>query len=148
MSPSGLNRMPDEELFAVIQYPILSQRRKAKLRMNPSLYDFKDGGTRCEIHTPEPPRHWYNYLWNENGYCAQISQSGYGRSYYINEKADMCRINRDGARYIYLRDDESQACWNIGKGRWVSLWRISGVSTNLPLQRFLQPVRISMVHGK
>ncbi len=84
--------------------------------MNPSLYDFKDGGTRCEIHTPEPPRHWYNYLWNENGYCAQISQSGYGRSYYINEKADMCRINRDGARYIYLRDDESQACWNIGKG--------------------------------
>ena len=54
------------------------------------------------------PRYWYNYLWNENHYCAQISQTGHGRSYYLSEKADMCMMNQDDARYIYLRDEKSK----------------------------------------
>lgn len=79
-------------------------------------YRFSKDGTSCLISCMQPPRHWYNYLWNENGYCSQISQMGHGRSYYINEKADMCMINSHDARYVYLRDDESGECWNIGYG--------------------------------
>ena len=81
-----------------------------------ALYEFTPDGAGCVIHDPETPRYWYNYLWNELGYCAQISQTGHGRSYYLNEKADMCMLNRDAARYVYLRDEQSGICWNIGAG--------------------------------
>lgn len=81
---------------------------------NGKLYDFTCDGNGCVIYEPAPPRHWYNYLWNEDGYCAQVSQGGHGCSYYLSGKADMCRINRDSARYIYLRDDRTGMCWNIG----------------------------------
>ena len=83
---------------------------------NTDLYQFTDEGNSCQILDPATPRHWYNYLWNEDRYCAQISQTGHGRSYFLSEKADMCMINQNDARYIYLRDDESGSCWNIGKG--------------------------------
>ena len=79
-------------------------------------YGFAKDGSAFVIRKAETPRYWYNYLWNEDRYCAQISQIGHGRSYYLSEKADMCMINKDGARYVYLRDDETGECWNIGKG--------------------------------
>ena len=81
-----------------------------------AIYEFTEEGDACVIRDPETPRYWYNYLWNELGYCAQISQIGHGRSYYLNEKADMCMLNRDAARYIYLRDEQNGACWNVGFG--------------------------------
>ena len=81
-----------------------------------ALYEFTPDGAGCVIHAPETPRYWYNYLWNELGYCAQISQTGHGRSYYLNDKADMCMLNRDAARAVYLRDEQSGSCWNIGAG--------------------------------
>ena len=80
------------------------------------LYEFTEDGNSCVICDPAPPRHWYNYLWNEDRYCAQVSQTGHGRSYYLSEKAEMCMINRDDARYVYVRDDESKDAWNIGQG--------------------------------
>lgn len=80
------------------------------------IYVFSQDGNSCIIKEPRPPRYWYNYLWNENRYCAQVSQIGHGRSYYLSEKADMCMINRDDARYVYLRDEETHSCWNIGFG--------------------------------
>ncbi|MCM1144699.1 MAG: hypothetical protein NC407_08310, partial [Lachnoclostridium sp.] len=49
------------------------------------LYHFTEDGNTCVITNPKTPRYWYNYLWNENGYCAQIAQTGQGRSYYIDE---------------------------------------------------------------
>lgn len=79
-----------------------------------ALYEFAEDSA-CVIYDPETPRHWYNYLWNDLGYCAQVSQTGHGRSYYLNEKADMCMLNRDAARFVYLRDEESGSCWNIGE---------------------------------
>ena len=79
-------------------------------------FEFAGDGSSCVIRNLETPRYWYNYLWNELGYCAQISQIGHGRSYYLNEKADMCMLNRDAARYIYLRDEQNGACWNVGFG--------------------------------
>ena len=78
------------------------------------IYEFTEQGNSCVIYDPKPPRYWFNYLWNENGYCAQISQNGHGRSYYLNEKADMCMINNNDARYVYIRDDETNQSWNIG----------------------------------
>ena len=80
------------------------------------IYEFTQDGNACVIKEPRTPRYWYNYLWNENRYCAQVSQIGHGRSYYLSEQADMCMINRDDARYVYLRDEETQSCWNIGLG--------------------------------
>lgn len=79
-------------------------------------YEFSANGQSCLIHDPKPPRYWFNYLWNENGYCSQVSQMGHGRSYYINDKADMCMINNNDARYVYLRDEDSRIAWNIGEG--------------------------------
>lgn len=80
------------------------------------MYEFNEDGSSCLIYDAKPPRYWFNYLWNENGYCAQISQMGHGRSYYLNEKADMCMINNNDVRYLYIRDEESGNCWNIGAG--------------------------------
>lgn len=84
--------------------------------MKKPMYEFTKDGSSCLIYDARPPRYWFNYLWNENGYCAQISQMGHGRSYYLNEKADMCMINNNDARYVYLRDEETKECWNIGEG--------------------------------
>ena len=44
------------------------------------LYEFAPDGNGCRIYHAETPRYWYNYLWNEDRYCAQISQVGHGRS--------------------------------------------------------------------
>ena len=44
-----------------------------------ALYEFAEDGA-CVIHDPETPRHWYNYLWIDLGYCAQVSQTGHGRN--------------------------------------------------------------------
>ena len=82
--------------------------------MDEKMYEFTADGT-CVIKDSKPPRYWFNYLWNENGYCSQLSQIGHGRSYYLNEKADMCMINNNDARYIYIRDDGDNTCWNIGE---------------------------------
>ena len=38
------------------------------------VYEFENDSNSCVIKTTAPPRYWYNYLWNENGYCAQVSQ--------------------------------------------------------------------------
>lgn len=84
--------------------------------MDKRMYEFTEDGKSCLIYNAKPPRYWFNYLWNENGYCAQISQMGHGRSYYLNGKADMCMINNNDARYLYIRDEENGDCWNIGEG--------------------------------
>lgn len=80
------------------------------------IHEFINQGNSCMIKDSKPPRYWFNYLWNEKGYCAQVSQIGHGKSYYLNEKADMCRINNNDARYIYFRDEDDNTYWNIAQG--------------------------------
>ena len=87
-----------------------------KLDSTKKIYEFSEDGNACVVRETRTPRYWYNYLWNENRYCAQISQTGHGRSYYLSEKTDMCMINQHDARYVYLRDDETNESWNIGEG--------------------------------
>ncbi len=78
------------------------------------LYSFSEDSNTCRITDPRTPRYWYNYLWSSKGYCAQISQVGHGKSEYIDEKANVCRVNNRSARYVYFRDEESGVCWNPG----------------------------------
>ena len=104
-SPDKFNRLQEEEIMMPGMKPKISK-----------LYEFADEGNSCRIYDPKTPRYWYNYLWNEDRYCAQVSQIGHGRSYYLSEKADMCMINQNDARYVYLRDDAEGICWNIGEG--------------------------------
>ncbi len=80
------------------------------------LHTFENNGETAVILTPRPPRHWYNYLWNDRGYCAQVSQMGHGKSWYITDKAEMCALNCDSARYVFLRDDSSGSFWCPGQG--------------------------------
>ena len=82
--------------------------------MEKKIYEFTGDEKACVIYQPKLPRYWFNYLWSENGYCAQVSQNGHGKSYYLNEKADMCMLNNNDARYVYIRDEESMESWNIG----------------------------------
>lgn len=92
------------------------ESRKTWSMATEDMYEFSPDGNACIIKEPRTPRFWYNYLWNEDRYCAQVSQIGHGRSYYLSEKADMCMINKDDARYVYLRDEETKESWNIGMG--------------------------------
>jgi len=71
------------------------------------------------ITNPQTPRPWINYLTNDK-YCALISQTGGGFSFYQDFKTDRITrweqanlyLDRPG-RYIYLRDEESGDCWSI-----------------------------------
>jgi len=84
--------------------------------MAEKIFEFKDGGDLFVINDVNTPRPWSNYLWSRRGYVACISNMGHGPSYYIDDKANICQLNDRDARYIYLRDDESKTCWNIGYG--------------------------------
>lgn len=89
-------------------------RVEEKGNLGNAVYEFAQDRNACVIYDPRTPRHWYNYLWNELGYCAQVSQTGHGRSYHLNEKADICMLNGDSARFVYLRDEETGESWNVG----------------------------------
>lgn len=91
-------------------------RTDEKGSLGSASYAFTADGNACQIFDPRTPRHWYNYLWNDLGYCAQVSQTGHGRSCFLNDRADMCMLNRDSARFVFLRDDETGEAWNIGCG--------------------------------
>ena len=91
-------------------------RIEEKGMLGNAVYEMLPDGGSCAIYDPHTPRYWYNYLWNEMGYCSQISQTGHGRSSFLNEKGEMCMLNGDSARFVYLRDDASGSSWNIGCG--------------------------------
>lgn len=80
------------------------------------IFEFKNGGNTFLIKDVRTPRYWSNHLWSEHGYVAQVTQIGHGMSYYINDKADMCKLNANEARYVYLRDDDNNVSWNVGEG--------------------------------
>jgi cellobiose phosphorylase len=82
--------------------------------MTNTIHRYDEVSNSWTITSEKPPRHWYNYLWSRDGYCAQISQGGHGTSFYLTGKGEMCRLNCDSARYFYLRDEESKRIWSPG----------------------------------
>jgi cellobiose phosphorylase len=80
---------------------------------------FSKDGTEFIIKTPILPRPWINYLTNEN-YCAIISQSGGGYSFYKDCRSDRLlrwhpenwHFDRPG-RYIFIYDKDAQKHFSL-----------------------------------
>ena len=71
------------------------------------------------ITRPDTPQPWYNYLINDLGYCAMISHTGGGTSFYLSPKdRKILRYRYNGVpadrpgRWLYLRDMESGDYWS------------------------------------
>jgi len=71
------------------------------------------------ITAPDTPQPWYNYLLNDLGYCALVSHTGGGTSFYLSprdRKILRYRFNSVPAdrpgRWLYLRDMESGDYWS------------------------------------
>lgn len=80
------------------------------------LYSFTNEGRSVIIHTPVPPRPWLNYLWNEEGYQSNVSQTGSGDSKYLTPEMQLETMSEKPSRYFYLRDDDANASWCPGFG--------------------------------
>ena len=68
-----------------------------------------------EIFEPNRNRFWYNQLFNADGYTASVTNVGHGPSRYIDQTATHAVLNEREERFLYLRDEESKACWSVGK---------------------------------
>lgn len=102
--------------------------------MEKKIYEFTNDGNSCVIYDAKPPRYWFNYLWNENGYCAQVSQNGHGRSYYLNERADESNLMREKER-LSARQNGAAALFagnETTKERCI-LWKIYSISLTVTL---------------
>lgn len=76
---------------------------------------FSADRTTYQIFEPNQNKFWYNQLCSEDGYIASVSNVGHGTSRYINENAVHAIVNEREERFVYLRDESSKACWNIGQ---------------------------------
>lgn len=76
---------------------------------------FSADRTTYQIFKPNKIKFWYNQLCSEDGYTASVSNVGHGTSRYINENAVHAIVNEREERFVYLRDESSKACWNIGQ---------------------------------
>ncbi|MEA1997247.1 MAG: glycosyl transferase, partial [Gemmatimonadota bacterium] len=71
------------------------------------------------ITRPDTPQPWYNYLINDLGYCALVSHTGGGTSFYLSARDrkhlryrnNSLPADRPG-RWLYLRDMESGDYWS------------------------------------
>ena len=80
---------------------------------------FSSDGREYVITTPQTPRPWTNILTNGD-YGAIVSQTGSGYSWRSN--AQLNRISRweqdlikdEWGKYIYLRDNDTEAIWSAG----------------------------------
>lgn len=78
-------------------------------------YSYSKDGRSCYIEEPNDIRFWHNQLFNEDGYNANVTNVGHGASKYINENAWYANLNAREERFLYLRDEESKKCWNVGQ---------------------------------
>ncbi len=67
------------------------------------------------IETPNENRFWYNQLFNADGYTAAVTNVGHGTSRYIDETATHAVLNEREERFVYLREESSGVCWNVGQ---------------------------------
>lgn len=78
--------------------------------------NFSKDGREYIINTPDTPKPWFNYLFNDV-YHALVSQAGGGYSYYKDPKSnrilryDHIQTDRPG-RYIFIRDEDTKKVWS------------------------------------
>ena len=70
--------------------------------------DLSQEGSAFQIRTPDIPRNWYNYLWNDN-YITFVSQTGAGEGFLQDSLGR--RIGLISDRGVYLT--EGGAHWGI-----------------------------------
>ncbi len=70
--------------------------------------DFLHEGSAFEIQTPDLPRNWYNYLWNDN-YITFVSQTGAGEGFLQDSLGR--RIGLVDGRGVYLAEGGTH--WGI-----------------------------------
>lgn len=90
---------------------------KQSMNNSKKFGEFSEDGLEYIIHTPHPPRDWFNYLWNAD-YLASVSQNMNGNSLYQNGQGIATNLfgrqdELQTPRGIYLRDRESGECWGI-----------------------------------
>lgn len=78
-------------------------------------YSYAEDGKSCYISSPNPIRFWHNQLFNDDGYNADVTNAGHGSSRYIDGNAWYANLNAREERFLYLRDEESKKCWNVGQ---------------------------------
>lgn len=79
---------------------------------------FSEDGLEYIVHTPHPPRDWFNYLWNAD-YLASASQNMNGNSLYQNGAGVATNLfgrqdELQTPRNVYLRDRDSGEYWSAG----------------------------------
>ncbi len=77
---------------------------------------FINGGKEYKITDPQPPRDWFNMLWNPT-YLASVGQNLNGFSLYQNEAGVLTNLfgkqdDRSAPRNIYIRDNETKEVWS------------------------------------
>ncbi|MCE5270245.1 hypothetical protein LLH00_03080, partial [bacterium] len=90
------------------------------MRIAEGKYGYFDEQAREYVITrPDTPQPWYNYLINDQDYCALISHTGGGPSYHRSAKfRRLLRYRFNGVpadrpgRYLYLRDMEDGDYWS------------------------------------
>lgn len=78
--------------------------------------NFEDGGAEYKITNPQPPRDWFNMLWNPT-YLASVGQNMNGFSLYQNEEGVVTNLfgkqdDRSAPRNIYIGDNETGEVWS------------------------------------
>ena len=78
--------------------------------------EFSENGQEYLIHTPHPPRDWFNYLWNSH-YLASVSQNLNGNSLYQNDDGVVTNLfgrqdELQTARSVYIRDRKTSEYWS------------------------------------
>ncbi|MCI2229840.1 hypothetical protein MC378_11740 [Polaribacter sp. MSW13] len=79
--------------------------------------NFNNNGLEYKITNPQPPRDWFNMLWNPQ-YLASVGQNLNGFSLYQNEAGVLTNLfgkqdDRSAPRNIYVRDNETKEVWSV-----------------------------------
>ena len=80
--------------------------------------NFSNQGLEYKITNAQPPRDWFNMLWNPT-YLASVGQNLNGFSLYQNEEGVLTNLfgkqdDRSAPRNIYVRDNETKQVWSAG----------------------------------
>jgi cellobiose phosphorylase len=79
---------------------------------------FDQDGQRYVLTTPVPPRPWVNLHFSgpqDNEYYSHCTNYGTGQTTCRDKTGVKCTLIREHHKIVYLRDDDSHACWNIGQ---------------------------------
>lgn len=89
------------------------------MTQNKAVYGrFEAGGRRYVLRTPVTPRPWVNVHFSgpqDNEYYSHCTNYGTGQATCRDRNGVKCTLVREHHKIIYLRDNDSGACWNIGQ---------------------------------